>query len=327
MGRFAVRLLAFLIFLSVLGSVAGFWGYSQFTRPGPLDHDTTVIVPRGAALQEIANILERAGVIRNERVFVIGSRIIGDARELKAGEFRFPARLSPRTAIGILKSGKTVARRLTVPEGLTARQVLDLIWRTEGVAGAIETAPQEGTLLPETYHFAYGASREGMIERMQDGMTTLIEELWPIRRAGLPLASPRQALVLASIVEKETGVLEERARIAAVFYNRLKLGMPLQSDPTVIYALAGSEPMPRRITRADLAVDSPYNTYRNKGLPPGPICNPGRDSIRAALFPADTEELYFVADGAGGHAFARTLAEHNRNVARWRRLRNGQAAP
>jgi UPF0755 protein len=222
----------------------------------------------------------------------------------------------------LLQSGKTVVRRLTVVEGLTAVQVLSQIAATEGLVGPLPQSPGEGRMLPETYHFSYGHERSAMVSRMVRAMDETLAELWAGRAPGLPFRTPDEALVLASIIEKETGRDNERARIAAVFVNRLKKGMRLQSDPTVVYALTdGGGPLARPLTRANLEIDHPYNTYVIDGFPPGPITNPGRASIAAALNPAETGELYFVADGNGGHVFAQTLQEHNRNAARWRQTR------
>ncbi len=226
-----------------------------------------------------------------------------------------------RQVIGLLQSGRTVVRRLTVVEGMTTDQVLEQLRAAEGPVGTLDDHPPEGSLLPETYHFSYGDTRDAMLARMMRAMDKLLADLWPNRAADLPLETPRQAVTLASVVEKETGKPDERARMAGVFVNRLRRGMPLQSDPTVLYALTeGRSTLDRRLTRDDLTADSPYNTYRNKGLPPGPICNPGRDALVAALNPLPTDDLYFVADGEGGHFFAKTLKEHNRNVARFRRI-------
>jgi UPF0755 protein len=226
-----------------------------------------------------------------------------------------------REAMALIVSGKTVVRRLTVAEGLTTAQVLDLLDATDGLEGRIAERPPEGSLLPETYHFSYGDSRQGMVERMQRAMRETLDRLWRKRRADLPLKTKQQALTLASIVEKETAVPHERPHIAGVFLNRLRRGMPLQSDPTVAYALTGGKvPLDRALASADLKTDSPYNTYVSRGLPPGPIANPGRESIAAVLQPLDTDDLYFVADGGGGHAFARTFQEHLRNVQRWRKV-------
>jgi UPF0755 protein len=230
-----------------------------------------------------------------------------------------------------LVAGDVVLRQVTIPEGLTTAQVLDLLAGVDGLEGTISMPPSEGSLLPETYDYTLGDTREMLIERMRKGMDSLIAELWPKRAAELPLKSPEEAVILASIVEKETGIPAERPRVAAVFVNRLKRGMPLQSDPTVIYGLTrgkvasvanGEGILGRKLIRADLDLDNPYNTYRILGLPPGPIANPGRASLEAVLNPPATTELYFVADGTGGHAFASTLEEHNRNVARWRKLQN-----
>jgi UPF0755 protein len=222
--------------------------------------------------------------------------------------------------LSLLREGRTVVRHLTIPEGLTTVEILALLDDAPGLSGD-RSPPAEGTLLPETYNYSWGDSRAGMMARMQKAMAETLAKLWASRAAGLPLATPEAAVTLASLVEKETALAAERPRVAGVFVNRLRLGMRLQSDPTVVYALtAGKGPLGRELTRADLEVPSPYNTYRIDGLPPGPIANPGRAAIAAALQPLASRELYFVADGSGGHAFASTLEEHNRNVTRWRKL-------
>nr|MBC8159484.1 endolytic transglycosylase MltG [Alphaproteobacteria bacterium] len=238
---------------------------------------------------------------------------------------RCPAPISRREVLALLNSGKTVVRRLTVVEGTPAAETIALLNAVDGLSGDIERQPDEGELLPETYHFSFGDSRAEVVDRMAGAMKRTLAELWPGRAPDLPLKNQREAVVLASLIEKETGQADERARVAAVFVNRLKRGMRLQSDPTVVYALTeGKGELGRTLTRADLKTPSPFNTYVIKGLPPGPICNPGRESLVAALHPANTKELYFVADGTGGHLFAGNLAQHNRNVARWRKIRKQQ---
>ncbi len=321
MRRVVRRALLAIALITALGAGALYWLRAAFEAPGPLAAPATVVLPRGAGVDEIARRLAEAGVIARPRVFVLGVRLAGTARALKAGEYAFPAAVSPREAMGILLSGRTVARRLTVPEGLTSRQVVALVAAADGLSGEISAAPAEGTLLPETYYYSFGDTRAALIARMERAMATLIETLAAKRAPASPLADMREVVVLASIVEKETARADERPHIAGVFLNRLRRGLRLQSDPTVVYALTeGAGPLERPLTRADLAIDSPYNTYRVRGLPPGPIANPGRASILAVLDPAETDDLYFVADGSGGHVFARTLAEHNRNVRRWRKL-------
>jgi UPF0755 protein len=298
------------------------WGYKLFTEPGPRRQEIVLLLPKGSGVAGIAGRLQRAGLITDQRVFRLGVRWTGSARRLKAGEYSFAAASSMRQIVALLVSGKTVVRRFTVAEGLTSAQIHTLLEGVEGLSGKITEPGGEGTLLPETYHFAHGDARQGMLKRMQTGMKEALAELWPRREKALPLSVPGDAVILASIIEKETGVAGERPRIAGVFINRLRLGMRLQSDPTVVYALTlGSGPLGRPLKRADLAIDSPYNTYRNKGLPPTPIANPGREALAAVLQPARTKDLYFVADGSGGHVFATTYAAHQKNVQRWRRFK------
>jgi len=320
MGRALLRLISGGTILAVAAAVVLAWGYAQFTGPGPLQVARNVIIPAGTGLDGIATVLRGAGVIQHEYIFVIGTRVFEKARSLKAGEYRIPAKASPRQVMDILSSGKTVVRRLTIPEGLTAAEVVDRLQRAEGLFGDVEV-PEEGSLLPETYHFSYGDQRADLLARMQDSMRDTLARLWEMRAPDLPLASPEEALILASIVERETGIARERGLVAGVFINRLRKGMRLQSDPTVVYGISPGG-LDRPLTRADLKRETPYNTYIIKGLPPTPIANPGIEAIRAVMNPVETDYLFFVADGTGGHAFARTLQEHNRNVRKWRKIRD-----
>lgn len=327
-----IRALALIsaVLVAVVVAAAGAVGYAvwQFRQPGPLAAETVLLIPRGAGLASIADRLAEAGVVRDRFLFIAGVKLTGGDRALRAGEYAFPAGISAQGAMELLESGRTVTYSITIPEGLTSAEVMEVLAAEDKLSGEVAAPPPEGSLLPETYRFTRGDSRAALIERMQGAMQRTLDELWPARAEGLPLATPQQAVSLASIVEKETAVAEERPLVASVFVNRLKRGMPLQSDPTVIYGLTeGRGPLGRELLRTDLDHDSPFNTYRISGLPPRPIANPGRASIAAALNPAGSEFLYFVADGNGGHVFARTLAEHNRNVAAWRRLRGRADQP
>lgn len=289
--------------------------------PGPLAKETTLIIPQGAGGAAIAAQLGEAGVISNRALFRVASWIGEDGRPLRAGEYAFPPAVSVVEVLTQLRSGRTVLRKLTVPEGLTSAQVLQLLRTTEGLQGDIAETPAEGSLLPATYTYRYGDSRAALLEQMQGGMRRTVAALWEKRAPDLPLKTAEEAVVLASIVEKETGVADERQRVAAVFLNRLRAGMRLQADPTVAYgAGAANGPLGRALTKADLLTPTPFNTYLIDGLPPGPIANPGRAALAAVLRPLQSDELYFVADGSGGHAFARSYEEHRRNVERWRAL-------
>jgi UPF0755 protein len=327
-GRRRGRLVSALLFvvIVVVSLVGGslYYLHWNFTRAGPLETAQDIVVPRGAGIGRIGTVLAERGVVEEPDLFVVATRLFAGSEPLRAGEFSFAAHISARDAVRVLQSADPVVRRLTVPEGLTSAEIRALVNAADGLDGETPEAA-EGSLLPETYHFHWGDSRADLIARMQAGMDAALAELWVGRAEGLPFSAQQDAVILASIVEKETALPAERARVAAVFVNRLKRGMKLQSDPTVTFALTGgSGPLDRALLRSDLTVDHPYNTYVIAGLPPGPIANPGRASLAATLSPADSRDLYFVADGNGGHAFARTLAEHNRNVALWRKLQRQQ---
>lgn len=303
-----------------LALAGAFWTVrARIAAPGPLAESTTLIIPRGGT-ERIAGVLREAGVIADPRLFALAAWWSRAEGPLRAAEFTFPPGASIRAVLAVLREGRAVQRRLTIAEGLTARQIMALLERTEGLTGEVPPLA-EGAALPETYAFAWGDSRASLARRAVAAMEAALAEAWAARAPNLPLANPREALILASIIERETGVAAERALVAGVFVNRLRRGMMLQSDPTVAYVPGQGLPLERPLTRADLDQAHPFNTYRIRGLPPGPIASPGREALRAATRPAETEFLYFVADGAGGHAFARTLEEHNRNVARWRAMR------
>jgi UPF0755 protein len=316
---FAVRVLIGAVVVIGIAAGAALWGLHLVNRAGPLNTDSAVVIPRGSGLEAISLALSDADVINRPLLFVAMAKVTGANRGLKAGEYAFPAHVSIAEALRILQSGKTVVRRFTVPEGLTSSQIVTLLREEPALSGEIKDEPAEGSLLPETYHYSWGDSRTDLLKRMQAAMQTAIKTAWDKRSLSLPIDNQKQAMVLASIVEKETSVPQERARVAGVFINRLIANMRLQSDPTVVYALTqGTGSLGRPLNRADWKYESPYNTYLVDGLPPAPIANPGKASIEAVMNPEQHDFVYFVADGSGGHAFARTLAEHNRNVAHWR---------
>ena len=314
-------LIILIIFMVLIFLGIGFWGYGQFTQPGPLTSEKTIIVPRGVGIERIAILLGRHNIIKIPVIFSIAARTIGKNRVLQAGEFSFSKHISPRGVLSILQNGKQVVRRLTIAEGLTNREILELLNETDGLIGKGIMPEGEGELLPETYYFSYGDSRNTLIKRMKNKLKKVLADLWENRASDLPIRSSKEAVILASIIEKETGRSAERARIAGVFINRLRLNMKLQSDPTVRFSITkGQRKLGRKLSLEDLKTPSPFNTYYIKGLPPMPITNPGRASIKAVMNPANTDELYFVADGTGGHAFSKSLNEHNRNVEKWRQL-------
>lgn len=306
-------------------AVAVGWFRSAVTAPGPHMAEVVVDIPRGAGVRGIANLLTEQGVLSDPMVFFLQVRLADAARSLKAGEMAFPAQAPVKQVIEILQEGRTVQYTLTIPEGLTSTQAIALIAQHPKLVGDIDRIPPEGALLPETYAFPRGYRRAQLVTDMQDAMQDFLLVAWQSRQADLPLSTPLEAVTLASIVEKETGQADERDVVAGVFVNRLNRGMRLQSDPTVIYGLVGGAgDLGRELFRSDWRSDTPYNTYVINGLPPGPIANPGKRAIQAALQPATTDYIYFVADGTGGHAFAETLDQHNANVARWRAFKRQQ---
>jgi UPF0755 protein len=318
-----------LVLLVLGGGAAVVFGKLRFEAPGPLQADKIVNIPPRAGLVEIADILQKEGVMDEHRLVFIGGVLALKARtELKSGEYLFPKRASVRDVVETMVEGKVVQHMIAVPEGLTSEQIAARLLDNQVLVGSIKDTPREGSMLPNSYAFRRGDTREQAIQRMQGAQQQLVKEVWERRSRDLPLRTPEQLIILASIIEKETGRPEERTRVAAVFVNRLKQRMRLQTDPTVIYGLApGKGTLGRPLTRADLERPTPYNTYVIDALPPGPIANPGRASIEAAANPARTKELYFVADGNGGHAFAETYDQHLRNVSRLRAIEQGNAAP
>lgn len=325
--------IAALLILGTLAALAaGFvaWVMVSFERANVDGPAATIIVPRGAGVDDIARLLAANGVIDHPLVFSIGARMHRAAGSLRAGEYAFPAATSPRLIMEMIIKGRVVVHRLTVPEGLTTDQILLLVSQAEALAGTVTRQAGEGELMPDTYHYVYGDNRDVLVARMQKAMRDALEQLWTQREDDSVVKSPEQALILASIVERETGIAEERPLVAGVFGNRLRRGMKLQSDVTVAYGVAKKEGRPgnvlaRPLSREDLTTPTPYNTYVNDGLPPTPIANPGRASLAAVINPAKTDALFFVADGTGRHAFARTLDEHNRNVARLRQIERTRA--
>lgn len=317
-----IRGILFFLTFSVFGAclLIGYVAHVLST-PVQLAETTSLVIPSGSSVHDIANQLQQEGVIENADFFKLYTRLTKNHTKLKAGEYKFEGTITLRDVLKTLESGEVVSRFITIPEGLMTSQILAIIENTPYLKGAIPEGIEEGSLLPETYDYHLNESRENLIMRMQKSMQQTIDELWETRIDDLPIKTKREAIILASIVEKETGMAGERQHVASVFINRLRIPMRLQSDPTTIYAITkGAYKLERPLTFKDLEIEDPYNTYHIDRLPPGPIANPGKDAIAAVLNPLETDDLYFVADGTGGHAFAKTLKEHNRNVQAWRKI-------
>jgi UPF0755 protein len=312
-----------IILIAMIGAGGVFvYGKKMLESPGPLAEDKIVNIPARSKTREIAETLQREGVIDiNPWLFMGTAFALKASSELKPGEYSFQKNASLRDVIGIIVEGKVVQHAVTIPEGLTSEQIVGRLTDNEIFAGNVREIPREGTLLPETYKFPRGTTREQVIQRMQQTQKRVLAEIWERRNPDIPVKSPEQLVTLASIVEKETGKADERSRVAAVFVNRLRQKIKLQSDPTIIYGLVGGKgTLGRPIKRSEIQQPSPYNTYVVDGLPPGPIANPGRASLEAAANPARTRDLFFVADGTGGHSFTETYDQHQKNVAKLRTL-------
>jgi UPF0755 protein len=313
------------VLVALAAAVTLFVGKQRFEASGPLAADRTVNIPRGSGMHDIADMLSREGVIDQPWLFIGGVLVLKAREDLKAGEYEFKAHSSMRDVVATIVEGKVVAHQVSIPEGLTSEQIVARLLQDDILAGNLREIPREGSLLPDTYNFARGVTRDQMIQRMQQAQQRILRDVWDHRSADLPLKTPEQLIVLASLVEKETGKPDERTRVAAVFVNRLKQKMRLQSDPTIIYGLVGGKgTLGRPIMKSEIEQPTPYNTYVIDGLPPGPIANPGRASLEAAANPARTRELYFVADGSGGHVFAESYEQHQKNVARLRSIESDQ---
>ncbi len=326
-GGFLGKLSAFftlLVFLAIVGGAGIMYGQSQINGAGPLQQDKIVFIPRGSGLMDISQILEQEGVI-NQPLLFQAQHYLSGSPSLKFGEYQFKQNVSLKEVRDILVDGKSILHSITIPEGLTSEQIVNRLRENEILVGDIRTVPREGALLPDTYRFGRGFSREQLLARMEADQKKILQEIWARRSPDLPLRAPTDLVILASIVEKETGRSDERTRVASVFVNRLNRGMRLESDPTIIYGLVGGKgTLGRGILATEVRQPTPYNTYVINGLPPGPIANPGRASMEATANPSRTRDIFFVADGTGGHAFAETLEQHNRNVARWRQIERGE---
>lgn len=313
-----------LVFAALAVGVFALW---EIHREGPLARDVVFVVDRGDGVMEIGRTLEREGVIRNAWVFRVASELYARKGALKAGEYNATPGESLRSILEKIESGKMRLFPITIPEGLTSDMIADIVRSADMLSGEMPKEPiPEGSLLPETYMVMRGMDRTDLLKRMRDDQQKVIDELWAKRASNLPVKTPQEAITLASIVEKETGIAEERPRVASVFTNRLRQGIPLQSDPTIIYGITKGRPLGRGIRKSELEKRTAYNTYFIPALPPTPIANPGRAAIEAVLNPPQTNDIFFVADGTGGHVFAPTVEEHNRNVARWREVEKQRAA-
>jgi len=313
------------LILAVAAGYVLYVGKQRFEAPGPLQQDSVVNIPRGSGIRDISDLLTRDAVIDQPWVFIGGVLLLKAHEGLKAGEYQFRAHASLSDVVTTISEGKVVIHQISIPEGLTSEQIVARLMDDDVLTGNINEIPAEGSMLPDTYNFTRGMTRAQLIQHMQHAQQRLVKEIWDRRAPDLPLKTPEQLVILASLIEKETAKPEERTRIAAVFVNRLKQKMRLQSDPTIIYGLVGGKgTLGRPIMKSEIDQQTPYNTYQIGGLPPGPITNPGRASLEAAANPARTRDLYFVADGAGGHVFAETYEQHEKNVLRLRQLEAAQ---
>jgi UPF0755 protein len=320
-GRVFYSLFLALSIFALVGFGVAAWGYKTFTSPGPLAANKVFEIQKGLRTPEIAAALAKEGIISDQQVFTVAASVAGARGRLKAGEYEFPAAASMRDVLAIIESGKAILYKLSIPEGWTTWQALERVKANEVLAGDLTVKPAEGDILPDTYLFRRGKTRDELVKDMVTAQNKIMKELWEKRAAASAVKTPQDAVILASIVEKETGIAEERPRIAAVFGNRLAARMRLQSDPTIIYGITkGQGKLDRSLRKSDILEKTDYNTYQIAGLPPGPIANPGKAALEAVLNPLQTKELYFVADGTGGHAFAETLEEHNANVKKWREI-------
>jgi UPF0755 protein len=313
-----------LILIAIAGGIMFVVAKQRFEAAGPLEKEKVINIPPRLGIRDIADLLVREGVIDHPWTFVVSAMLAKTHDDLRFGEYQFPKQASLHDVINTIIDGKVVQHQITIPEGLTSDQIVQRLLETDILSGNIKEIPREGSMLPESYRYPRGASRDQVIQRMQQAQARVVQEVWERRMPDLPLRTPQQLVILASIVEKETGRPDERTRVAAVFVNRLKQRMKLQSDPTIIYGIAGGKAtLGRPILKSEIEQHTPYNTYVIEGLPPGPISNPGRAALEAVASPARTKEFYFVADGTGGHAFSETLEQHQRNVARLRALEQG----
>lgn len=314
--------------IAILSIILGVTISQVADQPGPLEAQHNVVLPEGTGILKIGKLMKDEGVVDSSLLFPFYYILLEYHRPLKAGEYKFAAGASYRQVLETLGSGITVVRKLTIPEGFTAAQALVLLQENETLRGDIPGIVPEGSIMPDTYHYSYGDHRGWLLERMQKSMSEYLAKAWEKRAKDIPVTTINEALTLASIVEKETGVPSERGRVAAVYTNRLRIGMRLQADPTVIYGITlGKGALGRPITREDLTTPTPYNTYVNTGLPPAPIALPSRESIAAVLNPPTTKDIFFVADGKGGHHFSATLDQHNKNVSQYRKLQNAKDEP
>lgn len=312
-----------ILLVIALGAIAFGAAYYAWNGAGPAQKPVAVTVPEGGTLKTAARALEKAGAIESADRFLLLSRLFGRTGAIRAGDYQVPKGASARAILALLQSGKTLQRLLTIPEGMPSILVHEKLMAIPVLTGSIPV-PAEGSVLPDSYAYQKGETRAAVLKRMTAAMDKMLARLWAQRKPGAFVRTPQEAVTLAAIVEKETGVPAERRMVAGVYSNRLRIGMPLQADPTVIYPVTKGKPLGRRILQSELRADNGYNTYARAGLPTGPIANPGRASIAAVLDPAPTKALYFVADGKGGHVFADTLAEHNANVAKWYAIRRAR---